>query len=127
MGAAISARDLGPVPRPRRRKFNSLPYALITPASVVIFGVLAFPLGMLAWLSLQHYGLRELIAHQGVWGGLGHYSTLIGDPMFQHVLAVSLLFPLANVALTLLLSTLIALLLLKVSRPIRALLGGGLV
>jgi N,N'-diacetylchitobiose transport system permease protein len=93
----------------------------------VIFGILAFPLGMLLWLSLQHYGLRELIAHQGVWLGLANYQALIRDPLFQHVLVVSLVFTFANVALTLLFSTLIALLLLKVSAPIRVLLGSGLV
>jgi len=114
-------------PSRRRRRHAVLPYALITPASLVIFGILAFPLGMLVWLSFQHYGLRELIAHNGVWVGLNNYSTLVGDPLFQHVLAVSLVFTFANVALTLLFSTLIALLLLQVSAPIRVLLGSGLV
>ncbi|HEY8680944.1 MAG TPA: sugar ABC transporter permease [Candidatus Dormibacteraeota bacterium] len=141
MGAAIGSDaklasptpSLGPVlPRPvrrsgARRRNQLLPYALITPASAVIFGILAFPLGMLLWLSLQHYGLRELIAHQGVWLGLANYQALIRDPLFQHVLVVSLVFTFANVALTLLFSTLIALLLLKVSAPIRVLLGSGLV
>lgn len=140
MGTAIRADadlatptpSLGPaLPRRRpagwRRRNQALPYVLITPASLVIFGVLAFPLGMLVWISLQHYGLRELIAHQGVWVGLQNYMTLVGDPLFQHVLVVSLLFTFANVGLTLLFSTLIALLLLKVSRPIRVLLGSGLI
>lgn len=140
MGTAIRADadlatrtpSLGPaLPRRRppgwRRRYQALPYILITPASLVIFGVLAFPLGMLVWISLQHYGLRELIAHQGVWVGLQNYMTLVGDPLFQHVLVVSLLFTFANVGLTLLFSTLIALLLLKVSRPIRVLLGSGLI
>jgi len=141
MGAALGSDakvaspppSLGPVrSRPTRRSHarrrnQVLPYALITPASVVIFGILAFPLGMLVWLSFQHYGLRELIAHQGVWLGLANYQSLVRDPLFQHVLVVSVLFTFANVGLTLLFSTLIALLLLKVSTPIRVLLGSGLV
>jgi N,N'-diacetylchitobiose transport system permease protein len=119
-------------PRPRRssaarRRKAVLPYALITPASLAIFGVLAFPLGTLVWLSLQHYGLRELIAHHGEWVGLKNYTTLLAQPFFQHVVGVTLLFTFANVALTLLFSTLIALLLLRVSAPIRVLLGSGLV
>jgi N,N'-diacetylchitobiose transport system permease protein len=141
MGTAIGsdAKLAGPTPslepvlpppvlwsRGRRRK-QVLPYALITPAAAVIFGILAFPLGMLVWLSLQHYGLRELIAHQGVWLGLANYQALVRDPLFQHVLVVSLVFTFANVGLTILFSTLIALLLLKVSAPIRVLLGSGLV
>jgi N,N'-diacetylchitobiose transport system permease protein len=128
MGAAISARDLGPAPhRPRRRRFNHLPYALITPASLAIFGILAFPLGMLVWISLQHYGLRELIAHQGNWVGLNNYRAIVADPLFQQVVVRSLLFTVANVALTLILSTLIALLMLRVSRIVRTILMGGLV
>jgi N,N'-diacetylchitobiose transport system permease protein len=119
------------LPRPRsgrgRRPLRLAPYLLITPAAAVILGVLALPLGTLVWISLQHYGLRELIAHQGEWVGLKNYTTLLADPTFQHVVGVSLLFTIANVALTLLLSTLIALLLLKVSRPVRVLLGSGLV
>jgi len=123
MGAAITARDLGPVlHRPRRRRFNHLPYALITPASLAMFGILAFPLGMLVWLSLQHYGLRELIAHQGTWVGLDNFRVTIADPLFQQVVVRSL-----NVALTIIFSTLIALLMLKVSRPVRTILMGGLI
>ena len=141
MGMAVGsdAKLAGPTPSPepvlprpgrgtgRRRRQQVLPYALITPAMVVILGVLAFPLLTLLWLSLQHYGLRELIAHQGVWVGLQNYATLVRDPLFQHVVLVSLVFTFANVGLTLLFSTGIALLLLKVSAPIRVLLGSGLV
>jgi len=139
MGTAIGsgAKVAAPTPTPEpalprpgsrgRRRFAILPYTLIAPAAAVILGVLAFPLGMLVWLSFQHYGLRELISHQGEWVGLRNYTNLLADPTFQHVILVSLLFTLANVGLTLLLSTLIALLLLKVSTPVRVLLGSGLV
>jgi N,N'-diacetylchitobiose transport system permease protein len=128
MGAAINARDVGPaLHRPRRRRFNHLPYALITPASLAIFGILAFPLGMLVWISLQHYGLRELIAHQGDWVGLNNYRIILDDPLFQQVVVRSLLFTVANVALTVILSTLIALLMLRLSRTVRTILMGGLV
>jgi N,N'-diacetylchitobiose transport system permease protein len=128
MGAAITARNLGPaLHRPRRRRFNRLPYALITPASLAIFGILAFPLGMLVWLSLQKYGFHELLVHQGTWVGLDNFRVTLEDPLFQQVVVRSLLFTLANVVLTVVFSTLIALLMLKVSRPIRTILMGGLV
>jgi N,N'-diacetylchitobiose transport system permease protein len=128
MGAAINERDLGPaLHRPRRRMFNRLPYALITPASLAIFGVLAFPLGMLVWLSLQHYGLRELFLHQGRWVGLDNFRVILTDQLFQQVVVRSIVFTFANVALTIIFSTLIALLMLRVSRPIRTILMGGLV
>src|ERR1700704_2207697 len=120
---ATKTRDLGPaLHRPRRRRFNHLPYVLITPASFAIFGILAFPMGMLVWLSLQHYGLRELLVHQGTWVGLNNFRVILADQLFQQVVVRTLLFTLANVGLTLVLSTLIALLMLKVSRPVRTIL-----
>ena len=76
MGMAVAAPDLEPVPPlSHRRSYrawlraNFLPYALISPSVLVIAGILAFPLAMLVWLSLQHYGLRELIHHAGAWVG----------------------------------------------------------
>src|SRR2546426_6251176 len=128
MGLAITAPDLESAPRrPGRFRTNLLPYALISPAVAVIAGILAFPLGMLVWLSLQHYGLRELIAHAGDWVGAGNYQAILADPVFHQVILRSLLFTLACVALTVILSTLIALLLLKVRQAVRIIVMGGLV
>src|SRR5947209_7151479 len=121
MATAAAAPDLEPASSFLRRRWLSgqlFPYALITPSVAVIAGVLAFPLGMLVWLSLQHYGLRELIAHQGEWVGLGNYQAILADPLFRQVIFRSLAFTFTCVALTILLSTLIALLLLKVRRAI---------
>jgi N,N'-diacetylchitobiose transport system permease protein len=120
MGVAIATPDLESAPRrPGRVRTNLLPYALIGPSVAVIAGILAFPLGMLVWLSLQRYGLRELIAHTGEWVGAANYQRILVDPLFHQVIVRSLLFTLACVALTVILSTLIALLLLKVSQAVR--------
>jgi len=128
MGLAITAPDLESAPRrPGRFRTNLLPYALISPAVAVIAGILAFPLGMLVWLSLQHYGLRELIAHAGDWVGAGNYLAILADPVFHQVILRSLLFTLACVALTVILSTLIALLLLKVRQAVRIMVMSALV
>src|SRR6266702_3429289 len=134
MGMAVAAPDLEPVPpfSPSRRyrgwlRANILPYALIIPSVLVIAGILAFPLGMLVWLSLQHYGLRELIQHSGAWVGLGNYQAILADPLFRQVVVRSLLFTFASVGLTLVFSTLIALLLLKVRQVVRVLVMSALV
>jgi N,N'-diacetylchitobiose transport system permease protein len=128
MGVAIAAPDLEPAPRRHwRHRVNLLPYALIAPSVAVIAGVLAFPLGMLGWLSLQNYGLRELIAHQGQWIGLDNYKTILIDPVFHQVVIRSLLFTLGCVALTIILSTLISLLLLRVRQAIRVMIATALV
>jgi N,N'-diacetylchitobiose transport system permease protein len=128
MGVAVSTPDRRPAPNHAERfQARLLPYALITPAIAVIAGVLGFPLAMLVWLSLQHYGLKELIAHQGIWVGLGNYREIVTDPLFHQVLLRSLAFTFACVALTVVLSTLIALLLTKVRRAVRVLVMSALV
>jgi N,N'-diacetylchitobiose transport system permease protein len=128
MGMAIAAPDLEPAPRRHwRHRVDLLPYALIAPSVAVIVGVLAVPLGTLVGLSLQNYGLRELIAHQGQWVGLDNYKTILIDPLFRQVVIRTLLFTLACVALTIGLGTLIALLLLRVRQAIRVLVASALV
>lgn len=128
MGVAIAAPDLEPAPRRHwRHRVNFLPYALVTPSVAVIVGILAFPLAMLGWLSLQNYGLRELIAHQGEWVGLDNYTTILKDQLFHQVVIRTLLFTVACVVLTIVLSTLISLLLLKVRPAIRVLIASALV
>jgi len=104
-----------------------LPYALIAPALLVIAGVLAYPLGMLAWLSTQHYGLRELIQGQGQFVGLQNFEFFRTDPQFRYVVTVSVIFTIVNVALSMSIATGIALLLERVSGPIRVALSAGLV
>ena len=106
---------------------NLLPYALIAPAVLVIAGVLGYPLAMLLWLSTQHYGLRELFQHQGEFVGLGNFATILGDSEFRHVVLISVVFTVVNVGLSMLIATGIALLLERVSRPVRVLLSSGLV
>ena len=106
---------------------HSLPYALIAPALLVILGVLGWPLVMLLWLSLQHYGLRELFQHQGTFVGLKNFSTILADPQFAYTLRTTIIFTVVNVGLSMLFATLIALLLERVSRFVRVLLGAGLV
>jgi len=128
MGVAIAAPDLEPAPRRHwRHRVDLLPYALIAPSVAVIAGVLALPLVTLVGLSLQDYGLRELIAHQGQWVGLDNYKTILIDPLFRQVVIRTLLFTLACVALTIVLSTLISLLLLRVRQAIRVLVASALV
>jgi N,N'-diacetylchitobiose transport system permease protein len=128
MGLAVAAPDVEPaLIRDHPFRTRLLPYALIAPAILVIAGILGFPLGDLVWLSLQHYGLKELIARQGVWVGLGNYQSTLADPLFHQVLLRSLAFTFSCVALTVALSTLLALLLTRVRRVVRILVMSALV
>jgi N,N'-diacetylchitobiose transport system permease protein len=112
---------------PRRLLRRAAPYLLIGPALVVIAAVMAYPMGFLASLSLQHYGLRELLAHQGAWVGVANYADIAVDPLFWRVVGRSVLFTGSAVALSMTIGTLLALLMERVSGPVRLLLSGGLV
>ena len=121
--------------RPRRRRpFTfarvlraAAPYLLILPVVVVIAAILGYPLYHLARLSFQKYGLFELIARHGTDVGWANYSSVLHDHVFWDVLVRTIVFTVANVALTMGVGTLIALLLTKVSSVVRVLLTAGLV
>jgi len=106
---------------------GAVPYALILPVLVVVGAVLGYPIYSLVRLSLQHYGLFELIKHQGQWIGLHNYGSVLHDGVFWHTLLRTVVFTVVNVGLTMTLGTLVALLLVRVSTWARLLLTSGLV
>ena len=127
MATAITTPDLEPASTYAERRGHLLPYAVLSPSLLIIGGILGFPLAWLVWLSFQHYGLSELINHQGEWVGLRNYQAILADPLFHQVLVRTLLFTFTCVALTIVSSTLIALLLLRVRRVVRAVVMSALV
>jgi N,N'-diacetylchitobiose transport system permease protein len=106
---------------------TAVPYALIAPVVVTIALILGYPLYFLVRLSLQQYRLFELIRHKCVGVGLANFRSVLHDQIFWHTLVRTLVFTAANVALTMVVGLLIALLLVQVSRPVRVLLSSGLV
>jgi N,N'-diacetylchitobiose transport system permease protein len=131
-GMAIAA-ETTPWSRQRRRLTwgrvarGSVPYLLILPVLVVIGAVLGYPLYSLVRLSFQHYGLFELIQHVGQPVGFANYSSVLHDQIFWHTLFRTIVFTAANVGLTMVLGTLLALLLRRLSGWVRVLLTSGLV
>jgi N,N'-diacetylchitobiose transport system permease protein len=103
------------------------PYGLLAPAAVVLGAVLAYPLYLIGRLSLEKYGLFELIRHKGTWIGLDNYSKIVHDGEFWRVLLRTIAFTAVNVSLTIVLGTAIALLLVRVSTVVRYMLTGALV
>jgi N,N'-diacetylchitobiose transport system permease protein len=128
-GAISAGPAATPAPRVRRaRAARALaPYGLLLPAAVVVGGVLGYPLYLLVKLSFQHYGLFEAIRHHGEWIGLDNYRRVLHDHQFWVVLGRTLLFTVANVVLTMVLGTLVALLLVRVRAVVRILLTSALV
>jgi N,N'-diacetylchitobiose transport system permease protein len=129
-GAAVAAETL---PSRRRRPLaaslgrRSVPYLLLLPTALVIGAVLGYPLYHLVKLSFQQYGLFELIRREGEWIGLDNFTDVLASDVFQDTLVRTVIFTIANVALTIVLGTLIALLLVQVSPIVRVALTAGLV
>jgi N,N'-diacetylchitobiose transport system permease protein len=113
----------------RLRRFwqQSVPYWLVAPVVVAIAAVLGYPLYWLIRLSLERYGLFELIRHAGPYIGLQNYGTVLHDQVFWHALLRTAIFTVANVGLTIGIGMLLALLLMRVSKSVRLLLTSGLV
>jgi N,N'-diacetylchitobiose transport system permease protein len=118
----------------RRRRWSrhrilgaAAPYGLLAPAAVVLGAVLAYPLYLIGRLSLEKYGLFELIRHKGTWVGLDNYSQIVHDAEFWRVVGRTIAFTAVNVSLTIVLGTAIALLLVRVSTVVRYMLTGALV
>jgi N,N'-diacetylchitobiose transport system permease protein len=133
-GPVSVAESERPVPSRRRRPWSrhrvvgaAAPYALAAPAIAVIGAVLGYPLYLLVKLSLEKYGLFELIRHKGRWIGLANFGTILHDSQFWHVLLRTGVFTAVNVSLTMVLGTAIALLLTRLGRAMRLLLTVGLV
>ncbi len=89
--------------------------------------ILAYPIYRLVRISLERYGLPELIQHRGVYIGLHNFGSVLHDSVFWHTLLRTVVFTAVNVGLTIAGGTLIALLLVRVSGWVRILMSIGLV
>ena len=89
--------------------------------------ILGYPFYKLATLSLQRYGLPELIQRKGEWIGFDNYTSVLTDSIFWNTLLRTIVFTAANVGLTIVIGTLLALLLVKVGPIVRVLLTSALV
>jgi len=111
----------------RRAGRGTVPYALLVPVVAILGAILGYPIYSLVRLSLQKYGLFELIQHKGHYVGLHNFGLVLHDSIFWHTVLRTLIFTVANVGLTIGLGTLIALLLARVSSWVRILVTSGLV
>jgi N,N'-diacetylchitobiose transport system permease protein len=121
---AAGARSL---PSRRHRRFSLAPYGLILPVAAAVVLLLGYPIYKLVRISFERYGLFELIQKKGHWVGLDNYRSVLGDHVFWDTVVRTMIFTIVNVGLTMVLGTLLALLLPKISRWVRILLTTGLV
>jgi len=110
----------------RRRRRGSLPYGLLLPAVLVLLAGLGYPLVRQVVLSFQDFGLAQQFGRPAEWIGLANYRELVTDPYLWTVALRSLAFCFANAALTMTLGIAVALLLQRLSTPVRILVQVGL-
>ncbi len=65
-----------------------LGYLLITPAAIILLGLLAYPLLLGVWLSLTSATLGKT----GEFVGLQNYATILADPIFRGAVGYSVLY-----------------------------------
>jgi N,N'-diacetylchitobiose transport system permease protein len=116
-----------PADHGRRRRGGRLPYALVAPSIVVLLVLLGWPVVRDVLISFQRLGLAELVQRRTVWVGLANYADVLTDPFFWTVVVRTAVFTLVNVALTMLVGTMVALLLQALSRAVRVALSVALV
>ena len=113
-------------PRRRRRSAGALPYTLVLPSIALLVALLAYPLVVLGRASFQKLDLRQLVRRETVWVGLDNYATILTDREFWSVTVRTLVFAAVCVGLTIAAGTLVALLMRRISRPMRLLVSAGM-
>jgi N,N'-diacetylchitobiose transport system permease protein len=114
-------------PSPKRRKRVVLPYLLIAPTVLTTAYLLVYPLVRNVIISFQRFGLPELVRGDAQFVGFANYAKVLADAEFWAVVRRTLWFTAINVVLIMLLSTLVALLLMRLGKWLRLLVMGGLV
>lgn len=95
------------------------PYLLIAPAVAGGAFLLLYPLLKAAVISFQHFRMGELIRGGATFAGLENYAELLSGAEFWQVLLRTLVWTAINVVLIVVLSTGIALMLVRLGRGLR--------
>ena len=109
----------------RRRAF--WPYLLIAPTLLATAYLLVYPLLRNVVISFQHFGMAELIRGGAGFAGFDNYAAVLTDPEFWSVTGRTAVFTAVNVVLIMTLSTVVALLVVRLGRAMRLLVLSGLV
>ena len=105
---------------PSRRARLATPYILILPSLIILAALLGYPIYRMIVLSFQKFELRQLIGGKAAdWIGLDNYSKLLHDEQFWATLRRTLIFTGSAVSISLLGGLLVALLMRRVSGPVR--------
>jgi multiple sugar transport system permease protein len=98
----------------RRRREVVRAYALMTPALVLVLGVLAYPVAWEVWVSLTNFSSR---AEGGpVWVGLANYRKMVQEAEFWHGVGTTVFYFAITTVAKLALGVAMAVLLARPSR-----------
>ena len=116
-----------PTPRAASRAGALAPYLLLLPACAATVLLLGWPLVKDGLLSFQNLNMGQLIQHVTEWNGIDNFKEALTGGDFWRVTLRSILFTAVNVALTMVLGTLVGLLLARLGKRMRITLMIGLV
>jgi N,N'-diacetylchitobiose transport system permease protein len=125
--AAVTTGSTIPAAVAVRRRPSALPYLLLLPATLVLGVMLGYPLVRLVTLSLQEFGLPQVFGTPAPWVGLANFRTILSESYFWSVLWRTVGFCIANVALTMVLGVLVALLLEALGKGMRLVVSAALI
>lgn len=111
--------SIGQLSISRSRKFKPWPYLLITPSLIVLAVILGYPIFKLFSLSLERYGLPEIIAGEGVFVGFGNFTEILMDKEFWTILERTLFFTFGMVAISIIVGAWLAHLMLNMHSKLR--------
>ncbi|GAA4355808.1 carbohydrate ABC transporter permease [Angustibacter luteus] len=103
----------------RIKRRSPLPYLFLAPTFVLLVVLTGYPLVRLLVMSTQKYGRAQVFGAPPEFVGLANYRAVLTDPTFWTVLARSAVFCVVNVAITMALGMLVALLLTKLGKFMR--------
>lgn len=126
--ASVTATTATPPSEPVRPRGSALwPYLLVAPTVIGGALLLGYPLVRNLLISVQEYGMGELIRGGARYVGFRNYRTVLADPEFWAVVRRTFWWTLVNVTLIMTIGTLVALMLQRLGRRMRILVTSGLV
>lgn len=119
------SRDEGARKRPILSRLA--PWMLLAPAIIMVMVALGYPLVRQFILSFQEFGLAQQFGRPAKWVLFSNYLHILRDPYFWTVFLKSILFCLWTASISLIIGLMIALLMLRVNKTVRAFLNTTLV
>ncbi len=105
-----------------KRRRRAMPYVLLVPAVGFLVLALGYPLVRQVVMSFQEYGLAQQFGQPPEWAGVDNFTRLLGDGYFWVVVARSIAFCLVNAGLTMVGGITLAMLMTRISAPVRLIL-----